>query len=196
MPRGLNELFLAWGRCGRKFTTIYCVFRSHRSSCGCRSKAIRHRHILQRRTGNRIAQPFQDSCLHGYARPRIFDFDNPLDRLRELPNPGGGLILCGESIVGKVICEFHSPGPRLDGRIFCIGRLAWMDFGFTVSLIDARQRSDLRLSAYCFPDLGRATAYVATLAIGARIMTVLPLLRRRYSNGRHPAEERLTLEVE
>jgi hypothetical protein len=44
-----------------------------------------------------------------------------------------------------------------------------MVLGFTVSfLIDARERSDSLLWAYCFPDLGRARATLEWMAVSKR----------------------------
>ncbi len=131
-----------------------------------------------------------DRIIFFEAVHHAWDFDNLLDRLRGRLNPGGRLILCGEPIVGQTSGIPFAWGPRLDGlSIFCMRRFGWMELGFTESfLIDALHRRDGLVSVHQIPDVGRATTYVATPALGAKIMMGRPMLLGRYSNGWQPPE--------
>jgi SAM-dependent methyltransferase len=132
-----------------------------------------------------------DRIIFFEAFHHAWDFGNLLDRLRERLSPGGRLILCGEPIVGQPTSGIpFAWGPRLDGlSIFCMRRFGWMELGFTESfVIEAFHRSDWLLSAHYFPDFGRATAYVATPALGTKIMMGQPLLLGRHLDGWHSPE--------
>jgi len=109
---------------------------------------------------------FFEAFHHAWA------FEALLDRLSERLALDGRLILCGEPVVSSRTPSVPFPwGPRLDGlSIFCMRKYGWMELGFSEEFLsETFLRHGWLLMDHPFPNLGRASAYVARKGSGTTI---------------------------